>query len=291
MSEPSGKRDPLPAVARAAGGVDVLDDFLAAVLSQARRSTPVDIQAVSEGAGRRLSPDLVRILFGLLDEVGALSVRPSGAADVDRGQLISAIDDARTIAEARAERPSHNSHLQAELVCTLPKADPSFDEADPVDFGFGQITSRLLALCGQSDEEIVLFAPFLESEGIDWLLPGIEAAIRSGVDLRFVTRELEQGTEKYRTLQPLADLSDEHPGRVELYDYYAERSDGEYPLYTLHSKLLIVDEERAYIGSANFTTYGFQEFFEVGVAVEGEQVSDLHAMCSKLIDESARLVE
>ncbi len=42
-----------------------------------------------------------------------------------------------------------------------------------------------------------------------------------------------------------------------------------------HAKVLAVDDERAYVGSANLTTAGFGRHVEMGVEVVGRQVEDL----------------
>jgi len=41
----------------------------------------------------------------------------------------------------------------------------------------------------------------------------------------------------------------------------------------MHAKLMIADDIRAYVGSANFTRSGLDHGFEAGVLVEGEVVT------------------
>lgn len=162
-----------------------------------------------------------------------------------------------------------------EFVCTLPSRDPSFEDVDPVDFGMQQITTQLLSMCRNAEDELVLTSPFLESEGMEWLLPGLRGALERGVDVSLISRQLQTGQPNRQAVEDLFSSQTDVSGRLSVYDYYEPSADGSHPEYTLHSKILISDERKAYVGSANFTKYGFTENLEVGVVVSGSQVRRL----------------
>lgn len=285
---PPDRRHPMVELAVAVGDEETLDELLGATLLASGDSGRVRPEGVSEFVGDNIHDDVVRLVLSRLVRAGAAE-RMRGeqrtAFRLDNGRVIQSFSVARSVLLARDQLHSHATDV--EFVCTLPANDPAFELKDPVDFGFGQITSRLLALCGRASDSLIVFGPFLETGGIEWLLPGLEGALRSGVEVAVVSRELEKSGGKFAALRPLVEAEDEHPGHLEIYDYYADANGLERPLYTLHSKLVIVDGEAAYVGSANFTTYGFDEYFEVGVIVEGESVADLFDLCGFLVSNSA----
>lgn len=176
--------------------------------------------------------------------------------------------------------------VTTEFVCTLPVSDPGFDSVDPVDFGMQQITTRLLSLCRNATNEIVLTSPFLEVDGMDWLLPGLTGALERGINLTLVSRELRPGQPNHDAVQELFDIAVGQPGDLEVYDYYEPQPHNKHPKYTLHSKLLVADRTTAYIGSANFTRYGFTENLEIGVVIEAPEVNSLTDLVAHLIAES-----
>lgn len=174
-----------------------------------------------------------------------------------------------------------------EFLCTLPNRDPGFQSIDPVDFEMQQITTRLLSLCRNASDELVLTSPFLEVDGMEWLLPGLEGALERGVDLTLVSRELRRGQPNHDAVRELFSIGRGQPGDLHVYDYYEPSEESQHPKFTLHSKLLIADRSTAYVGSANFTRYGFQENLEVGVVVEAAAVTSLTDLVAHLVAESA----
>ncbi|WP_323174102.1 phospholipase D-like domain-containing protein [Natrialba sp. PRR66] len=179
-----------------------------------------------------------------------------------------------------------------ELLCTLPEEDPQFEYLHPVDFGLEQITSRLLELCGRASCRIVLLSPFIESEGVEWLIPGLRSAIQRGVSIDFISKDLEMGSPNSHALDSLINADQgQTPGSLRIFDYYEPPEDREvYPLYTLHCKLLLVDGERAYIGSANFTENAFSRYLEVGTILEGTQVAGLVDLADHVLTGNAQQI-
>ncbi len=184
-----------------------------------------------------------------------------------------------------------NTHLNRELGCLLSlhkiHVNPLGRFAEAVDFGMSQIASKLLNLCGEAEDTLLLVSPYLEAKGVAWLLPGIEGALKRGVSVSIVSRELEPGTPNFSALDRLFDVARNSDGNVTVYDYYEPKSNSSVPLYTLHSKLLLVDRTKAYLGSANFTKYGFSENLEVGVILRGGSVSELEHLVRYVIKNSA----
>lgn len=179
-----------------------------------------------------------------------------------------------------------------ELVCALPEDDPEFDGLHPIDFGLEQITSRLLDICGQADRRIVIFSPFIETEGIKWLVPGLKSAIQRGVSIDFISKELEIDSPNSYALSVLKEVdNDQTPGSLRIFDYYqGSDNDQNYPEFTVHAKVLLVDRTTAYLGSANFTGNAFTRYLEIGAILEGDQVADLFDLADHVLEESAEQI-
>jgi len=146
-------------------------------------------------------------------------------------------------------------------------------------------------VCRESEDSLVLVNTYLEVNGINWLFPGLEGALERGVSLTLVSRELEEGGASFRAIERLVKAAEECEERLNVYDYYQPRPDSNKPLYTLHSKLLISDEDTAYLWSANFTRHGFSENLEVGVVLEAKKVDQLCSLLSHVVKNGATQVQ
>lgn len=209
---------------------------------------------------------------------------------IDRESVIDLLMRARTVAKTFDVAEEEFETGDFEFVCTLPDSDPGFEERTPAEYDMRQISSALLDICRSADESLLVVSPFLESQGIKWLQPGIEGALRRGVDVTIVSRELREGEPNMRALTDLVELEGGQNGTLRVFDYYEPDPDSEKPLYTLHSKVIVADEREAYIGSANFTNYGLSQNLEVGVILRGEEVSDLQMVFSDVIDRAREVI-
>jgi hypothetical protein len=198
--------------------------------------------------------------------------------------LLHRARNAKQVLDIDAEKRSHSS---ADFVCTLPSEDPSFRDIDPVDFGMQQVTTKLLSMCRTAESELVLTSPFLEAEGIDWLLPGLRGALERDVDVTLITRELNSGQPNREAIADLFESQVNEAGELHVYDYYEPSDDGGFPKYTLHSKVLVVDDAEAYVGSANFTKYGFSRNLEIGAVVTGSRVDRLSSLLAHVVGHGA----
>lgn len=242
-------------------------------------------------ARSRFGDDLVDGVWYFLQNCGLATADPEqpNVVGIEREAVIDLLLMARTVSRSFQAASEEFDTGEYEIVCTLPASDPQFADLSPSDFGMQRLTSSLLGLCREARESLTVVSPYLESGGVEWLLPGIEGAIRRGVDVTVVSRELETGEPNMAALSELLDLAGGDNGELRVYDYYEPDPDSRGPLYTLHSKVLVADADRAYVGSANFTTYGFTQNLEVGVVVEGPRVERLGRIFDTVVS-SAREV-
>lgn len=276
-------------LAQLLGDPETITQLLSVVASNSSREAPLTPETVlneTTSVGRELA-DL--FLEFLLSRGYATSADATRALNID-SQCVDLLSDCRVAIAVFNHVDDGPDRTTIDFVCTLPENDPGFGDSDPVDFSMRQITTRLLTLCRSASDELLLTSPFLEFEGINWLLPGLEAALERGVDLTLVSRQLEPGEPNYTAIQRLFEIAESHAGRLSVYDYYEPQLDSEYPKYTLHSKILIADRDSAYVGSANFTKYGFSRNLEIGVVVQAPGVESLHSAVAHLVDETATRV-
>lgn len=283
-------------------GADYLDDAVDLAQLLGSETDPTEVLGVFASrrtVGRPLRPQELaatadtieqtdaEMLLGFLQTRGYGNELPGGKVDIAYDECIDLLMTTRNVQRVLERVEATRETPTIELVCTLPSRDPTFRTTDPVDFEMQQITTRLLSLCRNATEELVLTSPFLEIDGMEWLLPGLEGALERGVDLTLVSRELRQGQPNHDAVRELLSISQGQPGELHVYDYYEPSDDGQAPKYTLHSKLLVADRSIAYVGSANFTRYGFQENLEIGVVVKDKTVKSLTDLVAHLVAESA----
>lgn len=264
----------------------ILADFLASI------DTETEVHAEKfPNTTTKYGEEFTEVLLYFLEDHDYLRPTATGwRLETSRSACVSLLMESwytkRILEQAVAERDRESF----DLVCTMPRRDDSIAHLEPADFEMRQITSAILTLCRNSERTLTIVSPFFESEGVEWILPGVEHALDQGIQVRIASRELSPGGPNQNALAELHDYAEHQGGDLTIYDYYESKDNSEEPLYTLHSKLVISDQRAAYVGSANFTKYGFNENFEVGVVVRGESVSRLSTLVERIIEASAREV-
>jgi HKD family nuclease len=143
---------------------------------------------------------------------------------------------------------------------------------------FEDLFSTIHKLITDSRQEIILASPFFEEEGVNMLATTLQYAIRRGVKVKIITRRTSENTTIIKKLISSIDGS----SRENLFIYeYKEKLDGE--SFTFHAKVLVADRSKAYLGSANFTQYGFERNIELGVLLKGKQVKPLYSLLNVML--------
>lgn len=120
---------------------------------------------------------------------------------------------------------------------------------------------------------IVVMTPFLDQRGGKILKTLLERA-QEDVQITLILRNLDRQERKdYPVGFPLI-LDWLRERRVTVYDYSLQHLPGA-PIETFHAKLVLVDEVRAYVGSANMTGASFESSMELGVILSGEAARQL----------------
>ena len=158
--------------------------------------------------------------------------------------------------------PSAKSELPR-LVWTLPPelGLPELQES---------YSSTAIALVDASAETLTLVSPFMEAKGIGRLLESLLAALKRGVHVTVITHGASD-LSSYAS-SALEGLRRETQGLLGILDVYSARDD--LPVL-LHSKLVVSDDVRSIVGSANITGRGFGENLEAGVVLGEKQTSEI----------------
>ena len=156
------------------------------------------------------------------------------------------------------------------LVWTLPRelGLPDLEES---------YSSSIISLLDASIDTLTLVSPFMEAKGVGRLLESLLGALKRGVRVTVITR----GT---ADLSPYAssaleELRREAQGLPGILTVYSARSDRS---ILLHSKLVVSDNVRSLVGSANITGRGFAENLEAGVMLGEKQTSEITQVITAL---------
>ena len=158
------------------------------------------------------------------------------------------------------------SNAPAELVWTLPKSHPASAIR-------GQsYLDRILDLINETSKKLTLVSPFIDPPGIGTLLLPLTTALARGVKIKlFVHDALNLATHTSHALEDLRRDAQCHDGDLSVYS--ADAGAGpDRPLHPLfHAKLVVSDDRKLLLGSANLTSPAFVSNFEAGVVlgVEG----------------------
>lgn len=223
--------------------------------------------------GRPLNADLLwaRPLLG--DSGPDILVRAldgSGALDPQNGAL-KAQGLARLLSTllGNSDLGPSPSHALAELVWTLPNSHPASAIR-------GQsYLEHILALITDTSKTLTLVSPFIDPSGIGTLLLPLTTALARGVKVRlFVHDALNLATQTSRALEELRRDAQSQDGDLSVYS--AEAGSGRdralHPLF--HAKLVVSDDRKVLLGSANLTSPAFGSNFEAGVLLGSEAATE-----------------
>ncbi|KAA9400783.1 phosphatidylserine/phosphatidylglycerophosphate/cardiolipin synthase family protein [Haloarcula sp. CBA1131] len=179
---------------------------------------------------------------------------------LDRERLDIASGAAKT-AVATGRRPEND------VVVNVPQGDnPDIGKS------LGSLVVRLVELIASAQEEILILNPFFTEQAFGNVVRPVVNALDRGVTVTLVTRYLTYGSDE-DSREFVREVSSERQalgGELELYEYINPEEES---TATIHTKMTIVDRERAYLGTANLTHRGLHDNLEVGVIFRDDTVS------------------
>ena len=265
----------------------VLSDPLGAevlLTALAQSSARVFRQALLTDISRKenLTSDRVQGLLTALGSTGVLRVAQ------DTCELsVSPADARRFAAVLRGVAYAQHRHSDANTVdiALSPPASPSrlMDTLPKTDFSWARLfdtKDSLIELASRAQRKFVVASPFLDDEGLRWIAALFEAA-RSATERTLIVRgsdEAELGVLRSHRQSLLGCQA-----RVLTYAIAHDPAVRTPVIETFHAKILLADDNRAYIGSANMNRWSRDVSMECGVIITGPCVRPVSTLVDAMI--------
>lgn len=156
-----------------------------------------------------------------------------------------------------------------QLVSALP-----LDITSEYNYLYSWIQEIILSSC----ERIVFIAPYFSESGIRQLITSIRAIndFKEGMIIDFLVNDIQEVNNSRAFTFLKASLQLKNNNKIRIFEP-KEKEDNK---LWFHAKLLLVDNKRGYLGSANYSGRGMSSQFELGVPLTEHQTKSLF----KLID-------
>lgn len=253
-----------------------LHSALAAPLCQwlTKTTTPFSEQDACRAEGISSSQQV--LIINVLKEFAALGiVRERSDYQWERITNPEMLGRLATIFEAVAyyREQIHQDATTASVVLTRPP-QPSRLEIALNDLGWQttqcEITTEAFGyLAASAKESLTIVTPFLDVHGARWLaglLSNTGTGVRRQVILRYVS---DPSHPRYPAGYPEFVRMLDESGGAQVFDYALPRNKGE-GLETFHAKVIVADNDQAYVGSANLNRPSLEYSMELGVLLRGE---------------------
>ena len=214
-------------------------------------------------------------LLGLLrklSELGLLAERPDMQWEVNGSHRTFAALSPLLAAVAFYRTSVHRDESTAKVVLTRP-GQPSKLEETLRAMGFAggrlEVTSEALGdIVANARKRLMVMTPFLDLHGARWLGELLRKAgpgVRTSVILRYVNSPSHPNYPE--GLAALRDVLGN--SGTEVLDYSIARGAGQ-RVETFHAKVVLADDDYAYVGSANMNKASLENSMELGILVRGE---------------------
>jgi phosphatidylserine/phosphatidylglycerophosphate/cardiolipin synthase-like enzyme len=205
-------------------------------------------------------------------------------------EIVDAYLTGESDSESDAGRTSTDTLPTArQAVVSVPlDMQPALDDlrADHPDIEVSTLREAVITVLQAAKHEVCLAVPFFEQSGLNALLDHVMDLAARGVDLRVLTRDVQQGdgydhTNKCRALAKLTDLygaNQQVGANLSIRDFGScirgHPNDPSRHYRGIHQKMVIADETVAYVGSGEIRENSFLTNGEAGVlTVSADEVA------------------
>lgn len=163
------------------------------------------------------------------------------------------------------------------------RVNPILNIPDKTDLDIDStIIGSLIDLLASASQSAVVLNPFYTQVGFELLQEALLAVPKRGGTLTLVTRDVCQGTRENRNYVRQLINSLESINRAHLLNIY-EFNKNLHEKATFHAKAVIVDRQRAYVGSANMTEGSLRNAIELGAVIRGESIPPLAETVDRML--------
>ena len=187
-------------------------------------------------------------------------------------------------------QPEYRVHAARLLAMLSILANASAKEADlpklvwtlPPELGLpgleNSYSTTAISLVHSATNTLILVSPFMEAKGVGRLLESLLIALKRRVHVSVITHgATDLSSYASSALEELRREAKDMPGVL---DVYSARD--ALPVL-LHSKLVVSDNVRSIVGSANITGRGFGENLEAGVLLGERQTGEITQVIGALL--------
>ncbi|MEO3946217.1 phospholipase D-like domain-containing protein [Gorillibacterium sp. CAU 1737] len=219
---------------------------------------------------------IIQSLFRILGELGLVTSTPQSYRIVKDTELQRLLETVYKITEViPAEKFLQSSE---KLLWTLLSSNVQM----PIRIAerFQYLNSWILHLIQTTKKRLIFIAPYYSVAGMQHLSVSLETLLKYNEDVRidWIIGETDNMENRKAFNYLLREI--DVPGRIRIFHPDNNLAQG----LVLHAKLLLSDEEKGYLGSANFSRRGLQHQFEIGVALSKEHTISLTMLVDHWIE-------
>lgn len=229
-----------------------------------------------------MAPDRMRTLLNALATAGLIRLEYDGYS-----LCIPPLDAIRCAAVLRGVAYAQHRHRdanQVEITLSPPVRPSRLMEVLPSKgFAWARLydtKDSLIELASRARQRFVVVSPFLDDQGLDWIDLLFQATARSSVERILIVRGRDDSERDALRAHRAALAS--WKTRILTYAIVHDPELRIPVVETFHAKILLADNDKAYVGSANMTRWSRDFSMECGVILSGPCVRPIATLVDAL---------
>lgn len=274
-------------LAAAASAIGVMDALEMAVL-QFQPGQDLSIQEIAQLLPAGLMRDQIRNALSALVEIRVLE-RSDPNHYVVMLEAHRGAEARRVILDTLRWVESDPRYGKASLLVGAPTV--GLQQAGyPFERYFADLRTTIRGLIASAKSRLLIGSPFWDTDVVADLVPLIERRLDAGVDVQVLTRAPVLGSVGAHALRMLGDLR-VGVSRCNVRVLEERSTVDPFGRATFHFKVVSVDAQRVYLGSANLNTAGMASRWELGVVLTDAQARRIDELVSALFAGARPAVE
>ena len=161
---------------------------------------------------------------------------------------------------------------------------PPFDKFGLIDFyrdkniNAKTLKSQFYSLFNEAKKSIKICSPFLEWNGFTYFQEVLLSKAQQNVKIEILSREISssENNRRFEEFRKIYECfkSKNLENNLFIRNYYY-RTENKKLASSIHAKIIIIDNIKAYVGSGEIRKNSLEKNFELGLIVSGEKVTDL----------------
>ena len=152
-------------------------------------------------------------------------------------------------------------------------------EQGPYYVKLGATDSVFAKISNEARFRLVIVTPFIDKVGAEWIASMFRLTDGKPVERVLILRDYHCAKASLVSIARELDRL-----QVRLLDYHVRHEGRRLPFETFHAKLILGDDNQAYIGSANMLASSLEVALEVGLLVKGQSVLHIKNLVNSIIE-------